>query len=139
MFGIQRNADPESFSSVPARGSSSRTSTSSPARASSSRAPTELEHGTRLAPLIARHAPLSAPLVQHDGWRRPATLSGSSVHARQQREQQHMYAQRHDGDFNKTHIISTRNLVISEPTVHDPYLSASHQRGGSSADSSWER
>ena len=65
------------------------------------------------------HAALR-PSIVHDGRRRPAAVNGSSVHARRQREQQHMYAQRNDGDFNKTHIISTRNLIISEPTVHDP-------------------
>ena len=50
------------------------------ARASSSRATSELEHGTRLASLFARLAPLSAPLPHHrtaDG--ALAALSGSSV------------------------------------------------------------
>ena len=50
------------------------------ARASSSSATSELEHGTRLAPLFARHAPLSAPLPHHrtaDG--ALAAWSGSSV------------------------------------------------------------
>ena len=57
--------------------------------ASSSRATSELEHRTRLAPLFARHAPLSAPSPSlQDGRWRPCRIERkfSPVHARRQRE-----------------------------------------------------
>ena len=89
------------------------------ARASSSSATSELEHGTRLAPLFARHAPLSAPLPHYrtaDG--ALAALSGSSVQftrdgRQRDRSNQLLYATRHDGSVIKhTLFISTRNVFI---------------------------
>ena len=94
-------------------------------RASSSRATSELEHGTRLAPLFARHGPLSAPLLHHrtaDG--ALAAMSGTSSRATAERAATILYAQRHDGAFNKATICSTqKSFNLLTRLLHDSSLS----------------
>ena len=78
LFEIQRNADPESvFLSASSRQLEPRPN----------RARARNQHGAR----PTHHSPRAAlrhSIVQHDGRRRPAALSRSSVHARRQRERE---------------------------------------------------
>ena len=109
MFGIQRNADPESVFLC----GSSRQLEPRPnrARARNQARPTHRSPRAALRPSI----------VQHDGRWRPAALSGKPVHARRQERQQQLVRPEAQRRFQINHF-STRNTFIlfepRQPSIH---------------------